>query len=137
MPEARCEVSDFYCPGCPVVKEHVAGGLLWRHFAEIDRRGLAVFSPQHHKTAAANIPGLRMGDRQRVAYRYRRIDSVTARRRISTPTRVASASTEATILPGAYRVEHIFLYAIRDRRRRWRIGGDGKAAPASNAAMTT
>ena len=68
-----------------------------------------------------------MGDRQRVAYRYRRIDSVTALAQdIHADAGRQRVHRGHHPLPGAYRVEHIFLYAIRDRRRRWRIGGDGE-----------
>ncbi len=110
-----------------IVKEHVAGGLLRRHFAEIDGRGLAVFRTQQHKTAAADIPGLRMGDRQRVADRHRRIDGVAAlAQNVHTDAGGQGIHRGHHPLSGANRVEHILLYAIRDRRRRWRTGGNGK-----------
>ena len=68
-----------------------------------------------------------MRDRQRVANRHRRIDSVAAlAQNIHADSGRQRVHRRHHPLPGAYRVEHIFLYAIRDRRRRWRIGGDGE-----------
>ena len=61
-----------------IVEKHIAGGLFRGHLAEVDCRGITVFGSQHHKPAAADITGLRMGDRQRVAHRHGSIHRIAA-----------------------------------------------------------
>ena len=112
------------------IEEHIAGGLFRGHLAEIDRRGFTVFSSQHHKPAAADITGLRMRHRQRIANGNRCINGVAAlAQNIYADAGGQRIHRGYHPLLGAHRVKHIFLNAIRDRRRGRRIGGDGKAAP--------
>lgn len=61
-----------------VVEEHIAGRLGRRHLAEVNGRRFAVFSAQHHKAAAAQVPRLRMRYRQRIADGDSCIHRVTA-----------------------------------------------------------
>ncbi len=61
-----------------IVKEHIARSASRRHFTKIDRRGSAIFSAQQHKSSAAQIPGLRMRDSQRIAHGDGGIHGITA-----------------------------------------------------------
>ncbi len=47
-------------------------------FAEIEKGRLAVLQPDRHETAAADIAGRRINDRQRIADRDCRIDGIAA-----------------------------------------------------------
>ena len=101
-----------------IVEKHIPGGLFRGHLAEVDRRGITVFGPQHHKPAAADITGLRMGDRQRVAHRHGGIDRVAAlTQNIHAYLRCQRVHRGHHPLLSADRVKYIFLYAIRYRRR--------------------
>ena len=111
-----------------VVEKHIAGSLFRRHLAEVDRRGITVFGTQHHKAAAADITGLRMGNRQRVAHRHGGIHRVAAlTQNIHADLRCQRVHRGHHPLLSADRMKNIFLYTIRHRRRSG-ICRDGKTA---------
>ncbi|CZV93737.1 Uncharacterised protein [Enterobacter cloacae] len=110
-----------------IVKEHIAGGLSWRHFAEVDSRRLPVFGAQHHKAAAAQIPRLRVCYRQRIADRHRGIYRITALfENIDAHFRCQRIHRGHHPVRGPHGMKHIFLHAIRDRRSRRRVSRHAK-----------
>ena len=117
-----------------IVKEHIPGGLLRRHFAKINRRRFTVFGPQHHKSAAANITGLWMRDRQRIAHRHRGIDGVTALTQNIHPDAGCHRIHRGNHpLPGTNRVKDIFFNTIRNGRRGG-ICADGKTSAGQQSS---
>ena len=112
-----------------VVEEHIAGRLRRRHFSEVDGRGFAVFSAQHHKAAAAQIPRLRMRYRQRVPDRDRRIHRVTALlENIDAHLGRQRVNRGHHAVRGPHGVKNILFHAVRDGRSGGRVGRHGKCA---------
>ena len=113
-----------------VVEEHIARGVSGRHFAKIDRRGLAVFGAQQHKAAATQITGLRMRHRQRIPYGDRSIHGVPALFENIHPNLCGHGIDRGHHpLLRANGMEHILFHPIRYRRG-WR-GGSEHAETAS------
>ena len=104
-----------------IVEEHVTRRLLRGHFTEIDRRGFTVFGAQHHKPAAAEVTGLRVRNRQRVANRDRRVDGIAAlAQNLHADSRGGGIHRGHHALLGADGMKHIFFHAVGDGRRRRR-----------------
>ena len=112
-----------------IVKEHIAGSLSGGHLTEVDGGGFAVFGPQHHKAAAAQVPRLRMRHRQRIAHRDCRIHRITALpENIDAHFRCQRIHRRHHTLRCPHGMKNIFLHAVRNWRSRWRVGRHAKCA---------
>ncbi|MNV26630.1 hypothetical protein D3C71_1177550 [compost metagenome] len=112
-----------------IVEEHIARCLIWRHFAEVDGRGIAVFGAQQHKAPATEIPRLRMRYRQGITHGDGGVDGITALfENIHADLRSHRINGRHHPLLRPHGMENIFFHAVGDWRCGRRIRRHGKCA---------